>query len=1325
MTVAASVSDQLSAQNPWPGLRAFTESDREFFFGREREIAELLGLVRRSPVVVLYGQSGLGKTSLLQAGLFPELKQLDFLSLRLRLDHGDGAAPLAQQIKTALAAELDRTQVAASRPGQNETLWEYFHRRDVDFWGPRNRLLTPIIALDQFEEVFTLGQRNETAAARVTQFTAELEALLEHRPPDSIRKRLEANPEEALHYDLQRQPVKLVISLREDFLPHLDTWRTRIPSLLPNRFRLERMTGAQALDVVQRAGKDLVEPAVARSIVDFVSASQRRRTDGRALEQREVEPALLSLVCDQLNRRRIERSQQQITADLLSGESEGIIQDFYTHAFDGVDARVRDWVEDELLTSSGYRHRAALEDALKLGLPETDFAQLEDRRILHREEREGVVWLELTHDLLTDPAARSRAARERRRQAEAAAAREMELTRKTRRLKRICVGLAALCLLILAGVWQHKYYYSIPYVVYYSHFTKCFGIPHGLGRLDESQTHRRRYSLRFTSLGKRGPLLRVEAVDSSGNLTYRHGIGTYLNVSDQDEGPNQVCQWEFVPDAKGSVAYEMAFDRYTNLVWALVYSPSTTNKYQRLAHFVGPNGWPQPQKRSSADYVLIEYTADGLERKLSYSDQYGRPQPGPNASFADRNQYDRHGLVIRTESLDTNGNLMLDTRGIAVSDAVYDQQGNVIEWRYSDTENRASLTKDGYAKVTMKYDDVGNLIEEGDFDTEGRPAVERSTGSHKRKAMYDARGNCTNTAYFGVNDQPCLTIDGYARIGAKYDERGNRTEETYFGIDGEPTFTKQGYAMLRAEYDDQGNWTNFVILDTQDKPTFTKQLCAGANAKYDERGNRVERVFLNKAGRPTPTKDGYAIIREKFDDHGNRIESACFDSDDKPTTDQSNGVHKIEKTYDPRGRQIAEAYFDTNDRPTLHAIGYAKITVKYDRRGNRIEWACFDVEGKPTVDQSTASHMWKAAYDDRGNFTNMVYFGTDGKVTNTTITAKYDDRSNQIECAYFDSIGAPTLDQSSGVHKIKKTYDPCGRQIAEAYFDADGKPTLHTNGCAKITVKYDSRGNQIERACFDAEDWPATDESSNTHMWKAAYDECGNWTNWVYYGADGKPALSKDGYAMIRAKYDDRDNRIEWACFDAEGRPTVNPADGSHMWKAGYDDCGNWTNWVYYGTDGKTAVVKDGYAMVKAKYDERCNRIEWACFDADGKPTVGEKGYAIVVTTYGEQRNVVARKFSDADRHPVEVRPYIVKVLPGGQGEEIGLRPDDVILAYDGKEVSLTTDLTNMVLAPGTGSRQIKILRVDQVLLFNVKPGRLGVMLDDRAIRSPNATPHP
>ncbi len=449
----------LSAQNPWPGLRAFLEADQQFFFGREQETAELVSLVGRAPVTVLYGQSGLGKTSLLQAGVFPELKKLDYLPVWLRLDYEADAPPLDRQILHALAAELERAHVSAPLPGDAETLWEYFHRRDVDFWGPRNRLLMPVLALDQFEEIFTLGRRDQHNAAQADRFVAELESLLEHRPPEAVRQRLEEAPEEARRFNLRRESTRFILSLREDFLPDLDSWRTRVPSLLPHRYRLHRMTGKQALEVVLRSGGTLVDAEVAGEIVGFVSTSQRTR-NGLAVGDRLVEPALLSLVCHELNQRRIDRDQDRITADLLTGERERIIQNFYDRSFEGIDPRVRDWVEDELLTASGYRDRAALEDALKLDLPAGDFDQLVDRRLLHREERSGVLWLELTHDLLTDPAAESRTLRHQRLRDEATASREATIQRELRRTRLTAAFFAALFLLTIGLVvfaWSERH----------------------------------------------------------------------------------------------------------------------------------------------------------------------------------------------------------------------------------------------------------------------------------------------------------------------------------------------------------------------------------------------------------------------------------------------------------------------------------------------------------------------------------------------------------------------------------------------------------------------------------------------------------------------------------------------------------------------------------------------------------------------------------------------------------------------------------------------------------------------------------------------------
>ena len=84
---------QLDDENPWPGLESFREEEGSFFFGRDAEAVALLEHVLDGPVTVLYGRSGLGKTSLLRAGLFPLLREKQYFARlhALRGETGRGA----------------------------------------------------------------------------------------------------------------------------------------------------------------------------------------------------------------------------------------------------------------------------------------------------------------------------------------------------------------------------------------------------------------------------------------------------------------------------------------------------------------------------------------------------------------------------------------------------------------------------------------------------------------------------------------------------------------------------------------------------------------------------------------------------------------------------------------------------------------------------------------------------------------------------------------------------------------------------------------------------------------------------------------------------------------------------------------------------------------------------------------------------------------------------------------------------------------------------------------------------------------------------------
>jgi len=452
----------LDHDHPWPGLISFTEADHSFFFGREREVAELARVIRQESVTVFFGKSGLGKSSILRAGVSPLLRDSEFVPVYVRLNHADEAPPLEDQVEIRLEEILEQEKIEAPKPVRAETLWEYFHKRDCDWWDKNNRLVKPVLIFDQFEELLTVGQASPERAARTASFLTELEDLIENRPPAALLKRFDADRNLARQYELERTDYRVVLTLREDFLPDLEGLRERLRAIMFNRFRLMPLNGEQAMEVILKPGGHLVEEQVALRIIDFVSSSERSRLQNEVtraqVAQRAIEPALLSVILRELNNRRIQGGQQKITAELVGkAQAAEIFEDFYQRGLAGLADGVREFIEDCLLTSSGARNRIAEEDALtKKDITPAVVATLIDRRIIQREMTGSAKWLELTHDTLADVVRSDRAEHHQRRQVALAAAREAEVRRKLLRTRWMVAGFSVLLLLALYELFDAR-----------------------------------------------------------------------------------------------------------------------------------------------------------------------------------------------------------------------------------------------------------------------------------------------------------------------------------------------------------------------------------------------------------------------------------------------------------------------------------------------------------------------------------------------------------------------------------------------------------------------------------------------------------------------------------------------------------------------------------------------------------------------------------------------------------------------------------------------------------------------------------------------------
>src|SRR4030095_8284986 len=253
----------LDDENPWPSLDSFTENAALFFKGRYAENQDLQHRITRRMLTVLFGVSGLGKTSLLEAGVFPSVREEGFMPVRIRLDHTSSLRnDLVEQVRVELRKALDGDRYYASRGiGPEESLWAYFHQPERVIRDPEmhERIVKTVLVFDQFEEIFSHGQGDPSHEWAERALIEELAQLIDNRVPPDLKREFERDSAAVPRYDFDNQDYRIVLSLREDYLPHLESFYSQIPSIAENRFRLLAMNEEQAFEAVKEPGKKIVD----------------------------------------------------------------------------------------------------------------------------------------------------------------------------------------------------------------------------------------------------------------------------------------------------------------------------------------------------------------------------------------------------------------------------------------------------------------------------------------------------------------------------------------------------------------------------------------------------------------------------------------------------------------------------------------------------------------------------------------------------------------------------------------------------------------------------------------------------------------------------------------------------------------------------------------------------------------------------------------------------------------------------------------------------------------------------------------------------------
>jgi WD40 repeat protein len=385
---------------PYVGPRPFgrSEEDRARFFGRDRETAEIVSLILSHQVLVVYAQSGAGKTSLFEAQVAPALETKGFQVLpraRVRTRMPDeveadsiGNLYIFAALLSIAAGEEPRPSAESLAP---TSLHDYLSARVAEPAVPR------CIVFDQFEELFD----NEAVfALRPDHWQEEQKAF--------FRQVSEAVKNDPL--------LRAVFLIRKEHLAELDRFAPLLPESLRIRFHLEPLGKEGALSAVtgpvEGTGRSFEEGA-ADDLVDklLLMRVDVGGGDVKDVPGRFVEPLHLQLVCQSLWKD-LRPNDTVITRKQVAklGNVEVVLGAFYGHAVKAASAsahfsekRLRRQIETDFITPAGTRGIVFV-PASPDGTPfNRAVLELERQHLVRAERRAGADWYELTHDRLIEP----------------------------------------------------------------------------------------------------------------------------------------------------------------------------------------------------------------------------------------------------------------------------------------------------------------------------------------------------------------------------------------------------------------------------------------------------------------------------------------------------------------------------------------------------------------------------------------------------------------------------------------------------------------------------------------------------------------------------------------------------------------------------------------------------------------------------------------------------------------------------------------------------------------------------------------------------------
>lgn len=834
-------------KNPWLGLESYREG--EVLYGRDEDIRDLIQCVLNDVDTLLYGKSGIGKSSILNAGILPAARRNGYLPVLIRFSHKEDDEYLLQvkeNIICAMGIAIDDKNEIARRikevvkcKNENaESIYEFLHRHTFhDKDGNRIKLL---IIFDQFEEIFTLQPNENKKRCFFAQMADVLNGIMPNELQSISSKNISSQELISINNDnvddlfddidlgvkndlpeyITDNDIHFVFTIREDFLSEFEYYTASIPSLKQNRYGLRPINEEQASQIILRPQPGLISLKVAKLIIEKVTGRSDFELDG--IPEIEVDSAVLSLY---LNRLYEASDSTEITSELVEQKGGEIIADFYNEAISNISKSSVEYLEDMLINGQGRRDNITVYDAIHDGdLSDDELNVLcVQKKILRQFNYAGVLRIEYIHDILCPIIVQrkeKRAEENRVKQIEAIAREEKNKSRK-----RLIWALAAFFILAIGitGYFLYNwYFYESPVKTYYLAYELRNGWPVGIGpELSESD---REVTPLYYELSHPGhaknqyTTIRIcssnDVIDSKeiiipmllGDIIPTDSISK--TVSDLR---SKIRLITFTPAAESNsqtknLDYIAFFDKNENLLFTL--KQAQEEKQGKWFTFYNDKGQLMPINEHNIDRINVKQNPEGYVSSALYYDNNGVKRP----LYA--NIYGYTQTVVLADSSYYNSIKELTVTTI--------NQFSQPTSNYDNT-TRFVFGKD-YIAISQYNLSDGNLVE-----------INNENGYHKSISYRK------NIDYYKTGaDAPIASVEIIR------DGKGNVTQERLLNLESE---LKNVPAKTNRNFDSKGRLMSKEVLDKNDKPFSPNHNIYKYNYGYTDDGELCLHEELSDTGR--------------------------------------------------------------------------------------------------------------------------------------------------------------------------------------------------------------------------------------------------------------------------------------------------------------------------------------------------------------------------------------------------------------------------------------------------------------------------------------------